>query len=173
VLAVAAFVLFWVIVAVALFYVAVRGGPSNVQLRRPSRGANRVVGTLFVFVAVGFGIAMPVGFLIGNHARANDQVGGMKLNAAEKRGRMLFGEHCGVCHTLAASNAVGKVGPNLDMLKPSAQVVTHTIQYGCLPNASSKSDEACLGQGVMPSNIVTGVDASDVAAFVAKVAGNE
>jgi mono/diheme cytochrome c family protein len=175
VLAVVAFVAFWVVVAFGLFYVAVRGGPSNVRsaVRRPSRGANRFVGVVFTFVAIGFGIALPLALLTGNHSHANAQVGGMKLTAAERDGRTLFGEHCGVCHTLAAANATGKVGPNLDMLKPSESVVAHTINYGCLPNASSKSDQACLGEGVMPANIVTGVDANDVAKFVAKVAGNE
>jgi mono/diheme cytochrome c family protein len=161
------------VVAVGLFYVAARGGPRNVQLRRPSRGANRLIGAVFAFVAIGFGIALPLALLTGNHSHANAQIGGMKLTAAERDGRTLFGEHCGVCHTLAAANAIGKVGPNLDMLKPSESVVLHTLEYGCLPNASTKSDEACLGQGVMPANVVTGVDAREVAAFVAKVAGNE
>jgi mono/diheme cytochrome c family protein len=128
---------------------------------------------VFTFVAIGFGIALPLALLTGNHSHANAQIGGMKLNAAQRDGRTLFGEHCGVCHTLAAANAIGKVGPNLDTLKPSESVVLHTLQYGCLPNASTKSDEACLGSGVMPANVVTGVDARDVAAFVAKVAGNE
>ncbi len=174
-LAVAAFVAFWVVVAFGLFYVAARGGPSNVRaaVQRPSRGANRFVGVVFTFVAIGFGIALPLALLTGNHSHANAQVGGMKLTAAERDGRTLFGEHCGVCHTLAAANAIGKVGPNLDMLKPSETVVAHTIANGCLPNASSKSDQACLGQGVMPANVVTGVNANDVAKFVAKVAGNE
>jgi mono/diheme cytochrome c family protein len=175
VLAVAAFVAFWVVVAFGLFYVAARGGPRNVQVgeRRPSRGANRLVGAVFAFVAIGFGIALPLALLTGNHSHANAEIGGMKLTAAERDGRTLFGEHCGVCHTLAAANAVGKVGPNLDMLKPSETVVTHTLANGCLPNAGSSSDQACLGQGVMPANIVTGIDASEVAKFVAKVAGNE
>jgi mono/diheme cytochrome c family protein len=175
VLGVAAFVAFWVVVGFGLFYLAIRGGPSNVRagVRRPSRGANRIVGVMFTFVALGFGIALPLALLTGNHSHANAQIGGVKLTAAERDGRILFGEHCGVCHTLAAANAVGKVGPNLDMLKPSASVVEHTIAYGCLPNASSKSDEACLGQGVMPAQVVTGVEATDVAKFVAKVAGNE
>jgi mono/diheme cytochrome c family protein len=175
VLGVAAFVAFWVVVAFGLFYVAIRGGPRNVRAgaRRPSRGANRFVGVVFTFVALGFGIALPLALLTGNHSHANAQIGGVKLTAAERNGRSLFGEHCGVCHTLAAANAVGKVGPNLDMLKPSESVVTHTLANGCLPNASSKSDQACLGQGVMPANIVTGIDATNVAKFVAKVAGNE
>ena len=174
-LAVAAFVAFWVVVAFGLFYVAARGGPTNVRaaVRRPSRGANRFVGLVFTFVAIGFGVVLPLVMLTGNHSHANAQIGGMKLTAAERNGRTLFGEHCGVCHTLAAANAIGKVGPNLDTLKPSESVVLHTIAYGCLPNAGTKSDEACLGQGVMPANVVTGVDATNVAKFVAKVAGNE
>jgi mono/diheme cytochrome c family protein len=175
VLGVAAFVAFWVVVAFGLFYIAVRGGPSNVSTgaRRPARGANRFIGVVFAVAVIGFGIALPLVMLTGNHSNANAQVGGMKLTAAERNGRILFGEHCGVCHTLAAANAVGKVGPNLDLLKPSESVVTHTLANGCLPNASSKSDQACLGQGVMPANIVTGIEATNVAKFVAKVAGNE
>jgi mono/diheme cytochrome c family protein len=175
VLAVVAFVAFWVVVALGLVYAAIRGGPSGARARArlPSRGANRLVGIMFTFVALGFGIALPLAILTGNHSRANAQVGGMKLTAAERDGRTLFGEHCGVCHTLAAANAIGKVGPNLDTLKPSESVVLHTLAYGCLPNAGTSSDEACLGQGVMPAEVVTGIDATDVAKFVAKVAGNE
>jgi mono/diheme cytochrome c family protein len=175
VLAVAAFVAFWVVVAFGLFYVAARGGPRNVRTaaRGPSRGANRLVGVMFTFVAIGFGIALPLALLTGNHSHANAQIGGMKLTAAERDGRTLFGEHCGVCHTLAASNSIGKVGPNLDTLKPSETIVLHTIANGCLPNAGSNSGQACLGEGVMPADVVTGVQATDVAKFVAKVAGNE
>ncbi|HEX4561409.1 MAG TPA: cytochrome c, partial [Gemmatimonadales bacterium] len=123
---------------------------------------------------IGFGVAIPLGFLIGNHAKANAQIGGIKLNAAEKQGRELFGQHCGVCHTLAAANAIGKVGPNLDQLKPSETLVLHTITYGCLQNPpSTSSQQNCLGQGTMPAAIVQGKQATDVAQFVAKVAGKE
>ena len=125
-------------------------------------------------ILLGFGIALPVALLVGNHDKANGQVGGLKLTAAEKSGRELFGDHCAVCHTLSGANAVGKVGPNLDMLKPPASLVLHTINNGCLPNAnSSDAAEQCLGQGVMPADIVQGRDAQNVAAFVARVAGKE
>jgi mono/diheme cytochrome c family protein len=175
VLGVAAFVAFWVIVALGLLYVALRGGPGKVRAgsARPSRGANGLIGVVFAFVAIGFGIALPLALLVGNNSHASGQIGGIKLTSGEKTGRELFGEHCGVCHTLAAANAIGKVGPNLDMLKPSESIVLHTLQYGCLPNAGNGSDEACLGQGVMPAGVVTGRDAQNVAMFVAKVAGNE
>jgi mono/diheme cytochrome c family protein len=111
--------------------------------------------------------------LTGNHHNANAQVGGIKLTAAEKSGRELFGEHCGVCHTLDAANAVGKVGPNLDTLKPAQSTVLNTINNGCLPNPPKGSNQGCLGQGVMPAAVVEGQAAQNVAAFVAKVAGNE
>ena len=49
----------------------------------------------------------------------------------------------------------------------------HTINNGCLPNAPNGSAEQCLGQGVMPADVVTGRNAQDVANFVARVAGKE
>ena len=128
---------------------------------------------LFTFILLGFGIALPTALLIGNHDKANGQVGGLKLTAGEKSGRELFGVHCGVCHTLSAANAVGKVGPNLDTLKPPSSLVLNTINNGCLPNAPTTSAQQCLGQGVMPSGVVAGRDAQNVANFVSRVAGQE
>jgi mono/diheme cytochrome c family protein len=176
VLAVAAFVAFWVVLALGLFFVASRGGPGGARatLQKQSRGANRFVGVVFAFFLVGFGVAIPAAILIGNYDNSNRQVGGLTLSAGEKAGRELFGVHCAVCHTLSAANAIGKVGPNLDTLKPPASLVLHTINNGCLPNASSaNSAETCLGQGVMPADVVQGKDAQNVANFVARVAGNE
>ncbi len=174
-LAVAAFIAFWVVLAFGLFFVASRGGPGGARaaLRRQSRGANRFALLSFTVVAIVFGIALPLALLIGNHSKASAQVGGIKLTAADRSGRELFGSHCAVCHTLAATNAIGKVGPNLDTLKPPASLVLHTINNGCLPNAPSSSAQQCLGQGVMPADVVEGIDARDVADFVAKVAGKE
>ena len=128
---------------------------------------------MFALVVVGFAIVLPIVFLLGNHNRASAQVGGIKLTASEKRGREIFGERCALCHTLAAANAVGKVGPNLDVIQPTQQLVLHTIENGCLQNPPAGSQEACLGEGTMPADVVQGVDAQDVAQFVAKVAGKE
>ena len=65
------------------------------------------------------------------------------------------------------------MGPNLDADPTHQQLVLHTIQYGCLPNPPKGSQEACLGEGVMPADVVQGTDAEDVAKFVSKVAGQE
>jgi mono/diheme cytochrome c family protein len=169
------FVALWVLFGLGVFYVAIRGGivAPRTAARRPTYRIRRFGGAALAVVYVGFGIAIPLGFLIGNHANANAQVGGYKLTAAEKQGRLLFGQHCAVCHTLAAANAVGKVGPNLDSIRPSASLVLHTIQFGCLQNPGGNSQESCLGFGNMPAGIIQGQQATDVAQFVAQVAGRE
>jgi mono/diheme cytochrome c family protein len=176
VLGAALFVAFWVLLAFGVFFIAARGGLGGARaaFQVQTIGARRAAGLTFAVVYLGFGIALPLLFLTGNHANANSQVGGYRLTAAEKRGRELFGVHCGVCHTLAAANAIGKVGPNLDTIKPSATLVLHTIENGCLPKPPSTNPaENCLGEGVMPAGIIQGQDAQDVAKFVAQVAGRE
>ena len=175
-LAVLLFAAFWVVLGFMVFFFGIRGGPSaamDVPGRRGSYAGRRAMAWVFVVTYIAFGIVLPALFLIGNHNSANGQVGGIKLTAAEKRGREIFGERCGLCHTLAAANAVGKVGPNLDQIQPTQQLVLHTIEYGCLQNPPSGSQEACLGEGTMPADVVQGIDATDVAKFVSKVAGQE
>jgi mono/diheme cytochrome c family protein len=170
------FVALWVLLGLGVFFIAIRGGfgATRPSTGPPSSGARRSLVILLVIAYVGFGIVIPLGFLIGNHANANAQVGGLPLTAAEKQGRQLFGQHCAVCHTLAAANAVGKVGPNLDVIKPSESLVLHTIRFGCLQSPPpGDSSMSCLGFGNMPASIAQGQQAQDIAAFVARVAGNE
>ncbi len=174
-LAVWLFVAFWVLLALGLFFVASRGGLGGARatLQTQSLGGRKAMGTIFVIIFVGFGVVLPLVLLTGNHSSANAQIGGMKLTAAEKRGRELFGQRCGVCHTLVGANAVGKVGPNLDSLRPPESLILNTIVNGCLQNPPPNSPQTCLGYGTMPGNLLAGRDAQDVAAFVAKVAGRE
>ena len=169
------FLAFWVVLGLVLFFIAVRGGVGGARetLQTQTRRGRRVAWLVFAVVYVGFGVAIPIAFLTGNHANASSQVGGLRLNAEQKNGRQLFGQNCGVCHTLAASNSVGKVGPNLDTLKPPYGLVLNTINNGCLQNPPPNSPQACLGQGTMPAQLVAGQDARNVASFVAKVAGKE
>jgi hypothetical protein len=169
------FLAFWVVLALALFFVAIRGGIGGARaaLQTQTRGGRRVAWLVFVVIYVGFGVAIPIAILTGNHANASAHVGTITLTAGEKRGRQLFGQDCGVCHTLAAANAVGKVGPNLDTLRPPAGLVLNTINNGCVQNPPPNSAQACLGYGTMPAQLLEGKDAANVASFVAKVAGNE
>jgi len=175
-LAVWLFVAFWVVLGVGLFFVAIRGGVRGAreafQFQGP--GASRFFGVSFVVMYLGFGLVLPAVFHTGNHATANAQVGGLSLTAAEKTVRELFGQHCGFCHTLAAANAIGKIGPNLDTLQPAESLIAHTIANGCLQSpGSAQSAQTCLGYGTMPANILQGQQAADVAKFVARVAGKE
>ena len=136
------------------------GQPSPLAMK----SARRAAGLVYLFVYLAFGIALPLVFLTGNHSKASKQIGGLKLTASEKRGRELFGQHCGVCHTLSAANAVGQVGPNLDQLQPSESLVLKTIQNGCLQNPRpSQPSQTCLGYGTMPSSILLGNQATAVA----------
>jgi mono/diheme cytochrome c family protein len=175
VLAVYLFVAFWAILALVLFLLAARGGlgAASRPSRRPTPGSRRGWTAIFVIIYVGFGVVVPAVFLVGNHNNASAQVGGLTLTAAEKTGRELFGQHCGVCHTLAATNSIGKVGPNLDVLRPAETTVLNTINNGCIQNAPSTSSENCLGYGTMDAGIIQGKQAQDVAQFVARVAGQE
>ena len=65
---------------------------------------------------------------------------------------------CGSCHTLKAAGATGTVGPNLDQLRPSADVVSQIVRSG---------------GGGMPSfgGRLSPEDINAVATYVSSVAG--
>ena len=85
------FIAFWVLLALAVFFIAGSGGPRGARrsLQAPPRRGGRALGLAMVIVYVGFGVAIPLLFLHGNDANANRQVGGIKLRAAERRGRVI------------------------------------------------------------------------------------
>lgn len=157
------FLAFWIIVALALFFIAVRGGPRGARqaLQTQSRRGRRGASVLFVVLYVALGIAVPVLLLTGNRANANAQVNGIKLTASEKHGRQIFGQICASCHTLHAANADGKVGPNFDVLRPPKVLILDALAHG-----------RQRGNGTMPAGLITKQDqANDVADFVQAVAG--
>ena len=81
-LAVLLFILFWVVLAAGVFFVAIRGGVGSARaaLRAPSRGGRRVMGWTMAFVYLAFGVGVPLALLTGNHANASKQIGGLKLD---------------------------------------------------------------------------------------------
>jgi len=50
--------------------------------------------------------------------------------AAAGAGKDLFAKNCSTCHTLADAGATGKVGPNLDQLRPGPDLVQHQVTNG-------------------------------------------
>lgn len=145
-------------------------GLGKAMLTTSRSGSRALNGTLAIVYVAGI-IALPLVFIIGNRDNSNAQVGGIRLTPAMAAGRELFGEHCGICHTLAADNAVGKIGPNLDELRPSEAQVLRTLANGCLQKPTS-SATVCLGYGTMPADIVEGQQAKDIAVFVSRIAGH-
>ncbi|HWF51299.1 MAG TPA: cytochrome c [Solirubrobacteraceae bacterium] len=161
-LGVALLIAFWVVLGLGTFFIAINGGLRGARstLQSKSRSGTRLGTLVMLILYAGFGLAIPITLLTGNHANASNQFDGVKLNASDKQGRVLFGQHCATCHTLAAANATGKVGPNLDVLQPPKQLVLSTIKNGLN-----------IGTGTMPQGLVVGKDANDVANFVSTVAG--
>lgn len=160
------------VAAVGVAWAAARGSFRIVgeALQTTSRSGSRMLNSTLLIVTLGVGIAVPLVLIIGNHNNSNAQVGGIKLTPAMQAGRELFGEHCEMCHTLAADNAVGKTGPNLDVLRPPKATILNTIANGCVQGSSGAN--ACLGYGTMPAGIVQGRQAAQIAAFVSAVAGH-
>ncbi|HEX3317416.1 MAG TPA: c-type cytochrome [Solirubrobacteraceae bacterium] len=88
-----------------------------------------------------------------------------------KAGAVLFSQRCGGCHTLSPAGTQGTSvnkkdrertdGPNLDKRHESVPCVLYAIRNGGFSGA------------IMPQNVVTGAQAQQVAAFVAKYAGQQ
>ena len=128
--------------------------------RRPAQVAALVV------------LALVAGFLL---AACGDTVGYTDASSGDRiRGKELFKQGCGSCHTLADAGTTGAIGPNLDYAFLQSrkdglgedtilQVVRGQIAYPVTTPST--------GAPGMPANIFEGQDAEDVAAYVASVAG--
>ncbi|ADB52661.1 c-type cytochrome [Conexibacter woesei] len=163
-LATVAFLAFWILVGLALFFIAMRRGPrgKHVAAEGEGRGSRRAILTSFLVFYVAVGIAVPALLITGNEDNADAHVGGtqISLTKQEVKGRELFGQRCANCHVLAAAESEGPVGPNLDQLRPPAELVYDAIVRG-----------RQRGGGTMPAGLLEGSQAEDVAAFVAATAG--
>jgi mono/diheme cytochrome c family protein len=158
------FVLVFVSLGLGTLLTAMSGGRRGLAAaaQSQSRGTRRFAIFAFAVALVGLGFVVP-GVVIGSDHNRTDipSASVTNLTAAEKHGAELFGRRCALCHTLKASNAVAQVGPNLDDLAPNKALVLATIKSG-----------RSSGNGQMPALIYQGQDAEDVAAYVAKAAGN-
>jgi mono/diheme cytochrome c family protein len=165
------FVIAWVLLGLAVFFVAMRGGPRGARqaLHTESKASRRLV-TLGVVVLFAAGLAVPAIVLAfnGDH-KASAAVGGIHLNANEQEGRELFSKSCAVCHTLAATKSVGQIGPNLDV-RVGADISTPAGRRALVLSAIGEGRARGLGQ--MPALLYQGKEAEDVADFVAAVAGH-
>jgi len=164
-------VILWVVLGLGVFFVAMRGGPraARQSLHTESKTTQRAV-TLGVILIFAFGLAVPALVLAFNaDDKASVAVGGLHLNAEQQEGRELFSRTCGVCHTLAATNSIGRIGPNLDILV-SKSGETQKQREGFVLGAIQSG--FAQGRGQMPAQLFQGREAQAVADFVAAVAGH-
>jgi mono/diheme cytochrome c family protein len=90
------------------------------------------------------------------------------------RGRTLFVQKCGVCHTLAQAGTSAEVGPNLDDAFAAAREVgedSDTIEGIVQAQVEFPRPNTGNPANSMPRDIVTGQDLNDVAAYVGEWAG--
>jgi mono/diheme cytochrome c family protein len=160
----AAFVLVFILLGLSVVAVAMRSGRRTTAAgaaRGESPGQRRAWAVALPIAALLIGIGVPLWILLVNaDSHAKKGPGGIELSNAQVNGREIFAERCSNCHTLAASKAVGKVGPNLDNLRPPKELILDAIKNG-----------RANGRGQMPAGVVDGQDAQDVAAYVSAVAG--
>jgi cytochrome c551 len=166
-----AVVLIWIVLGLAVFFLAMRGGPRGTResLHSESKAGQRVV-MLAVIVVFAFGLIVPALVLANNGAhKASVAVGGLHLTTEQQKGRELFEHSCSACHTLAAVKSVGRIGPNLDV-RVGEDISTAAGRKALVLNAIGEGRARGLGQ--MPALLYQGKEAEEVASFVAAVAGH-
>jgi mono/diheme cytochrome c family protein len=157
------FVLFWIVLGLAILWIGLAGGRDRSQRIRPAQARrNRKVGfAVFGLAVIVLGAGVPAAVIATVQSRDSiPNASVANLTPAEEHGRQLFGQRCRTCHTLQAAAAYAQVGPNLDELRPPYALVLDAIRRG-----------RARGNGNMAANLVTGEDQKDVAAFVAKAVG--
>jgi mono/diheme cytochrome c family protein len=171
------FALFWVVLGLGVLFVAMRGGPRGARnaLHLESKAGQRVL-TAVIAVVFAFGLVVPALVLAFNASdKASVGPGGVHLTAQEQTGRELFSRACNLCHALQAANAVGRTGPNLDVLIPTiASAAPDDVAMADRKAfvLSTVLEGVARGNGQMPALLYQGKEAQDVAEFVAAVAGH-
>jgi mono/diheme cytochrome c family protein len=156
-----AFVVLFLSLGLAVAFVAFSGGPSKAREAYLTSG-RRFFRIVMPVLYLTLGIAVPA-VVIANGEQGEGgtpALAGKSVSGDLAHGKTIFRQTCSSCHSLAAVNARGVTGPNLDRIgQVTKQRVQNAIRIGG------------TGQGRMPQNLLQGKDAQDVAAYVASVAG--
>lgn len=159
-------VLVFVLLGLGVVGLAMRSGRKADA--KPSRSSQRALLLVAGVTTLAFGIAVPALALSHNHdSQSKSAPGGLELTASQQHGRRVFAKNCSTCHTLAASNSVGRVGPSLDSIIPP--IADKKARIAFIEDAITNG--RARGQGQMPRGLVDGTDMQDVADFVATAAG--
>jgi len=151
----------FVALGIGVMFIAFSGGPGAAREAYLTRGGRSFTAAIVVlYLALGFVVPAAV---LASRGQALGGVGPLRtegVSTSQEDGKELFIQTCKSCHTLAAVQAHGVTGPNLDDLAPlDKQRVLNAIRRGG------------TGQGRMPSGLLEGRDAEQVATYVSRVAG--
>lgn len=155
------FLLPFVLIGIAVVFVAFSGGPSRARQAYLTRG-NRAFRVLIPILYVGLGIVVPAVIILDREEAvgARGTLASAEPEPEIDRGKELFLQTCASCHTLGAANARGVTGPNLDTL---GQLDEERV-LAAIANGGT-------GQDRMPAGLLEDEDAQAVAAYVSRVAG--
>jgi mono/diheme cytochrome c family protein len=156
------FVLLWIALALALIVYALAGGRRGRKRADSSERRNtRLAAAGFVLLFLALVVALPYAIIRDVENREDvPEVNIDRLTASQQEGRELFAQRCKICHSLRASNASAKVGPNLDQLKPPKELTLDAIKNG-----------RARGNGQMAALLAEGEEAEAIADYVAATAG--
>jgi mono/diheme cytochrome c family protein len=151
----------FLLLGIGVLFVAFAGGGGAAR-EAYLTGGRRSFPLAILVIYVALGIAVPAA-VIAARGESEGGVGSLRTEKASEQlasGKELFIASCKSCHNLDAVQATGVTGPDLDELGGiDRQRVLNAIENGG------------TGQGRMPVDILRGEDAEDVAAYVARVAG--
>ena len=160
-MAAAAIIIAFLVLGGGVIFVAFSGGPARAR-EAYLTGGNRFFKLVLPLIYLGIGIAVPALVIANGKAGegAKGHLADVTPNKTEAKGKQLFRQTCASCHSLAAVNARGVTGPNLDEIgQVTKQRVLSAIRIGG------------TGDKRMPSGLLTGQNAVAVATYVSKVAG--
>lgn len=156
-----AFLLPFVLLGAAVVFIAFSGGPGKAREAYLTLGSGALKVGVPLAVLV-LGVAVPA-IVLANRGEAQGGTGSLRSTAPtpdDQQGKQLFRERCSSCHSLAAVNARGVTGPNLDRIgEVTPKRVRNAIRIGG------------TGEKRMPAGLLDGPDAEHVAQYLSKVAG--
>src|ERR671914_2763012 len=151
----------FLLLGIGVLFVAFSGGAGRAR-EAYLTGGRRTFPLVILVIYVALGIAVPAA-VIAARGEAEGGVGSLRteeVNEDLENGKELFIATCKSCHNLDPVQATGVTGPDLDELGAiDRERVLNAIENGG------------TGQGRMPAGLLQGRDAEDVAAYVARVAG--
>ena len=153
----------FVLLGVGIIFVAFSGGPGRAREAYLTKGG-RFFRFSMVVLYIGLGAAVPA-LLIADREPAEGGTPPLRHEKASselEEGKELFRQTCASCHTLAAANARGVTGPDLDSVgEMTEERVLTAIRVGG------------TGQKRMPAGLLEDEDAEAVAKYLATVAGQK